>query len=42
MQPLVVHRLPGSVQVEINYLKYLHGTTPGKGVSADDANQSGT
>lgn len=39
MQPLVVHCLSGSVQVKVNYLKYLHGTTPGKGVSADHANQ---
>lgn len=42
MQPLIVHRLPGSVQVEVDSLKYLHGTTPGKGVSADDANQTDT
>lgn len=42
MQPLVVLCLPGSVQVEVNYLKYLHGTTPGKGGSADHANQIDT
>lgn len=42
MQPLVALCLPGSVQVEVNYLKYLHGTTPGKGGSADHANQIDT
>lgn len=42
MQPLVVHCLPGSVQVEVNCLKYLHGMTLRKGVSAAHANQTDT